>query len=192
MISDTPDPADDDACPDAARAELFMLTGAGPSAAGEVSVSRSIRELLQLVREQMSLDIVFVGEIVKDRRVFRYIDSGVKPARITEGDSNPLDQTLCQRILDGRVPPLIPDVSTLVGSQGLPANFLDVGTYIGVPVRLRDGTVYGFLCGYNLLGRCSDLDSRDVKRMEIAANVAARMLERAHGSDHPPSDHAPI
>ena len=57
----------------------------------------------------------------------------------------PRVDTLCDRMLSGRIANVVPDVAQTPGrarTRRLPG----VGAYVGVPVRLADGTVYGSLC----------------------------------------------
>jgi hypothetical protein len=183
-----PDPRTDPA-PEAWVAQLRIVTAAGRFHAGEVSVQRAIGELLSLVRDLLKLEVVFVSEVVDGRRVFRYIESQDGIARIQPGQSAPLEQTICQRILDGRMPNLVRDVGAVREAQGLPRTFEGMGTHIGVPVRMADGRLYGMLCGFNMRGM-TELDERDVRRLEVAAGAAARLLASADGREHTPSDPA--
>jgi hypothetical protein len=183
-----PDPRTNPA-PEAWVAQLRIITAAGRFHAGEVSVQRAIGELLALVRDLLQLEVVFVSEVVEGRRVFRYIESQDGTARIQPGQSAPLEQTICQRILDGRMPNLVRDVNALREAQGLPRVFEGMGTHIGVPVRMADGRLYGMLCGFNMSG-VTELDERDVRRLEVAAGAAARLLASADGREHTPSDPA--
>lgn len=152
-----------------------------PFKAGEVSVARAVGELLQVVRESLDLEVVFVGEITGGRRYFRHLSASMSPAPIEVGGSHALEDTICQRILDGRVPAYIPSVRDIAQAQKLSAEISVVTTHIGVPVHLPDGRLYGMLCGFNLRER-APLDARDVKRMEMAASAAARLLAQADGS----------
>lgn len=150
--------------------------------ANEVSVARAVGELLQVVRESLQLEVVFVGEITDGRRFFRHVSSALEPVPIQVGDSHALEQSICQRILDGRLPALIPSVREIARAHGLPATYDVLATHIGVPVHLPDGRLYGMLCGFNLR-ESGTFDSRDVKRMEMAAGAAARLLAQADGSN---------
>ncbi|MDM0043679.1 GAF domain-containing protein [Variovorax dokdonensis] len=144
----------------------------------------AISTLLRLVREQLELEAVFVGEIVGDARVFRYISSAREPALIAPGQSHPLELTLCKRIADGRIPPVVGDVSAVRVAHGLPAVYDIMGAHVGVPVRLPDGRLYGVLCGFCLHAR-HDLDEREVLRLQVAARAAARLLAQAEGVSLP-------
>lgn len=163
------------------EAEIYLVTSHGPFPPEEVSVDRAIGELLFAVRELLQLDVVFVGEIVRGRRVFRQLDTVLAHCPIDVGGSHPMHQTVCQRILDGRLPALIPNVHAVASAQGLPEEYEALGAHIGVPVRLPNGRLYGMLCGFNIGGACA-LTARDVKRLEIAAHSAAQLIARAEGA----------
>jgi len=156
--------------------QLSTITAEG----GGDLLERSMGALLRLVREQLQLEAVFVGELLEDRRVFRYVDTVHAPPLIGPGQSHPLEHSLCQRILDGRMPGLVGNVSAVRVAHGLPPIYDAVGAHVGVPVRFSDGRLYGMLCGFCLKPR-DDLDERDIMRLEVAARAAARLLAQADG-----------
>lgn len=143
---------------------------------------RSIGSLLRVVREQLNLEVVFVGEFVDENRVFRQISAKALKAIVEPGDFHPLAESICQRIVDGRMPCLVPDVKSVRVANGLPEYYDAVGAHIGVPVRFSDGSLYGVLCGFSFEPRAA-LDERDVRRMEMAAQATARLLAQADGRD---------
>src|SRR5689334_12906945 len=97
ILDTSPDPADDWAT------RLTAVTAdADLRASGLIEVS--IGSLLRVVREQLKLEVVFIGEFVGGARVFRHIASRTEDAVIKQGEGHPLDETICQRIVDGRMP----------------------------------------------------------------------------------------
>lgn len=158
------------------------ITADAHMAAGSDFIERSIRSLLRVVREQLQLEVVFVGECVDGTRVFRHISSKTDEAIIQTGQFHPLDETICQRILDGRMRSLVPDVTLVRAANGLPGYYDGVGAHIGVPVRFSDGSLYGVLCGFSFERR-PELSERDVRRLEMAAKAAARLLAQAEGRE---------
>jgi EAL domain-containing protein (putative c-di-GMP-specific phosphodiesterase class I) len=94
--------------------------------------------------------------------------------------------TYCGQLVAGEIPNLIHDaaaderVSRLAVTRQAP-----IGSFIGVPVRLSDGTSYGALCG---LGHAADhtLDERDVRFMSMLGELIVpdldeqRTQERLH------------
>ncbi|RYF66545.1 MAG: GAF domain-containing protein [Comamonadaceae bacterium] len=161
---------------------MHVVSADAPFRADEVSVARAVGELLQVVRESLQLEVVFVGEIVEGRRFFRHVSSALAPAPIEEGESHALEQSICQRVLDGRLPAIIPSVREIRHEHGLPESYDVLSTHIGVPVHLPDGRFYGMLCGFNLREDGGGFDARDLKRLEMAAGAAARLLAQADGS----------
>ena len=145
----------------------------------------SIGSLLRVVREQLQLEVVFIGEFVDGARVFRHIASRTEDAVIKPGEGHPLDETICQRIADGRMPCLTADVASVRSDYGLPLYYEALGAHIGVPVRLADGTLYGMLCGFSFEA-CPHLDERDVRRLEMAAHATARLIAQAEGRNVEP------
>lgn len=149
--------------------------------ADEVSVERAVRELLQVVRESLRLEVVFVGRIANGRREFSHVSTSLETSPIEAGSSMALEDTICQRILDGRLPAIVPSVRAIFKEQGLSVEHEALGVHIGVPVHLPNGALYGMLCGFNVHAD-SQLDERDVMRLKVAARNAARLLSRADGS----------
>lgn len=145
-------------------------------------IEESIGALLSVVREQLKLEVMFVAEIVDGNRVFRHIASKSDDAIIKPGEFHPLDETICQRILDGRMPSVLHDVARMRSACGLPLYYDALGGHIGVPVRFSDGTLYGMLCGFSFEAT-PHLDQRDVKRLEMAAHATARLIAQAEGRD---------
>jgi hypothetical protein len=59
-------------------------------------------------------------------------------------------------------------------------------------VRFSDGSLYAVLCGFSF-APCDHLEERDVRRLEMAAAAAARLLAQAQGHDVDRSfDHDPL
>ena len=145
-------------------------------------VERMIGDLLRVVREELQLEVVFLGEFVEGRRIFRHVSAEQLPAGLKLGGSHSLEETICQRIVDGRMPSVLDSVARVRASYGLSSAYDSLGAHIGVPVRFTDGTLYGVLCGFSFEAR-EDLSERDVKRLEMAANAAGRFLAQADGHD---------
>lgn len=161
---------------------LIAVTAESGAAPEACAVERSIASLLRLVREQLDLEVIFVGEFVEGRRVFRHIAARDGNAIIKIGESHPIDETACLRILDGRMPRLVHSVARIRVQQGLPDYYDALGAHIGVPLRCADGRYYGMLCGFSF-GPCEQIKERDVRRLEIAAENVMRLLAQADGLD---------
>src|SRR5687767_3110346 len=109
-----------------------LLTGLPNSAD---SVPDKIREILQVVRMHLGMHVAFVSEFVAGRRFFRYVDGAEGELPIEVGGSDPLEESYCQRVIDGRLPQILPDPSQNPVARALPGTMeLPVGAHLSVPI----------------------------------------------------------
>lgn len=148
------------------------------TATGHDCDENSVPDILHAIRTHLKMDVAFVAEFTRGRRVFRHVDSDLSdnPVRVNHGD--PLDISYCQRIVDGRLPELIPDVQHSPEARSLEVTrALSIGAYMGVPIHLSDGSVYGTFCCFSRSGDTS-LNPRDLSLMRVFAELAGKMIER--------------
>lgn len=154
--------------------ELMVATADG----SDVDIDGSVLEVLRLLREKMHMDVVFVSEFVDGQRVFRGVDSApdTQPV-LAAGDSNPLEESWCQLVVDGRMPPHIPDASrdpaTAELEKALPFR---IGTHISTPIVLKGGEVYGTLCCFSF-SPVKESNLNDLKRLQYTAQLAAGKID---------------
>jgi EAL domain-containing protein (putative c-di-GMP-specific phosphodiesterase class I) len=135
-----------------------------------------IDAILHAVREHLGMEIAFASRYVDDRREFTHINAGI-PLPVGPGDGDPVDQAYCWHILNGRLPELIRDAAAIPFAAALPITAaLPVGAHISVPLRLRDGSVYGSFC---CLSRNADLSltDRDLATVRAFAALAGQQIE---------------
>lgn len=160
-----------------------VLTSAATALAQSCSPSSgiaarpSLERALKAIRRHLGLEVAFISEFVDGRRVFRHVDAQTAEAPIQVGGSDPLEDSYCQRVVDGRLPALITDAClnaealTLAATQALP-----VGAHLSVPIRLADGQLYGTFCCFSRLADHS-LTHRDLDMMRVFAQMAAEEIE---------------
>lgn len=154
--------------------ELLIAT----ADSSDALIDGSVNEVLRLLRERLKLDVVFVSEFVDGRRVFRFVDrSGHSPV-IRPGASNPLEETFCQRVVDGRLPGLITDASALPPTADVPPLPFSIGAHLSTPIVLTDGRTYGTLCCFSMAPNPS-LRDKDLQTLRHCAALVARKLEHA-------------
>ncbi len=144
---------------------------------GEHFFSRHIQNLLQLVRQQLNMEVAFISEFVDGYRVFRHIESISSFNLIQVGDSNPLDESYCQSVVNGQLPELIKN------AQALPQAFkfkatkeVPVGAHISVPLKLSNGHVYGTFCTFSRTSK-KFLTKRDLALVRVFASIASVAIE---------------
>lgn len=110
-----------------------------------------IARLLKRIRQAFRMDVVFVSEFERGFRRFKHVDASEDAVGILkEGEGDPLEQSYCQRVVDGRLPQVIQNAGDLPEARSLPATkALPVGAHLSVPIRLPCGTVYGTLCCFS-------------------------------------------
>lgn len=96
------------------------------------------------------------------------------------GGSDPEEESYCYHIVGGRLPQVIPDTGALQETAGLAVTHeLGIGSYIGVPIVLPGGRLYGTLCCLSHKPRPGlQRDSADILR-GVALAVAAKLAPKA-------------
>lgn len=155
-------------------AELLVAT----ADASDHLIDGSVGEVLKLLRARMKMDVVFVSEFIGGERVFRCVDQAPQHQMIAEGESEPLETSWCQRVVDGRMPELVPDVPAAQARGEVPASPLTIGTFLSTPIVLDSGQVYGTLCCFSF-GINPMTTRQDVKTLRYTAQLTAAKINRA-------------
>ena len=152
-------------------------------------LDESVSQLLHAMRLRMEMDVVFVSEFVDGQRMFRYVDAtpGAAPG-VEAGNSNPAEESVCQRVVEGRVPELVTDLSAMPADQ-LPELPFRIGAHLSTPIVLTDKRVYGTLCCFSKAPR-PELVQGDLDKLRLCATLVARKVElsEARGIKEPPPD----
>ncbi len=131
-----------------------------------------VQKILNSVRAHLDMDVAFISEFVGKQRYFRHVDSK-GPSPLQAGESAPLSDGYCQRVVDGRLPQLIVDAAHVPEAMALPdTGSIPIGSHLSVPIRLRSGRVYGTFCCFSFTADPT-LNERDLHFMRAFADVAA-------------------
>lgn len=141
--------------------------------------AESLQELLHNLRVLLAMDIAFVAEFVDKKKIYRHVDHDCKTATCAKaGDSAPLEITLCQRVVDGRLPSYLCDAQSHPEmAQVKTTDSSNIKAYLSAPVVLRDGRVYGTLCCISRTAR-SALGNRQIDSLRYVAGIVAAELEK--------------
>ncbi|GHA73890.1 sensor domain-containing phosphodiesterase [Cognatilysobacter bugurensis] len=135
-----------------------------------------LNRLVSAAREHLDADIGFLCEFEGSTKVVRATSGQVHGNPVAPGTSYPLEQTYCRRVTRGELPSIVQDgrndprVCDLAITRDL-----DIGTYIGVPVELPDGSLYGTLCCISHEVDRS-IHERDVKFMRVLGALIGNEL----------------
>lgn len=137
--------------------------------------------LLAQVRHSLGMDVVFVSRFIDRERIFQVVSAeGPAASRVAAGRSDPLVDSYCQRVVDGRLSAIIRDTSASAeaASLGITAA-LQIGAYLSAPVLLPNGEVFGTVCCISHRPR-QDLREADARALAAVASAVARCVE-PHG-----------
>ena len=141
------------------------------------SVDELMQDSLSAARRHLGLEVSFISEFKDGRRIFRYVDAELNFCPVNVGDSDRLEDSFCQRVVDGRLPALmtdareIPEALTLSVTTELP-----IGAHISVPIKIDD-EVFGTFCCFSRSSQAS-LDDRDLAVVRLYADFVGRVLGR--------------
>ena len=124
------------------------------------------------------MDVAFVSKLEADQLVFRALEGDAESFGWQQGESFPLDESYCKRVLEGRIPDVVPDAKGEDATKNLRVTSeADMGSYCAVPLVLSDGRLYGTLC---CVSHAPDpwLRERDLGLMERTARWLVEQLER--------------
>ncbi|MFC3099092.1 sensor domain-containing phosphodiesterase [Alteraurantiacibacter palmitatis] len=151
--------------------------------ADELLHDESLERVLAAVRGHLGVEIAFVS---------RYVDGGQRELTHVSTDlqlpmgagfREPIENSYCWHILEGRLPELIQDASDHPFAKTLAiTDFLPVGCHLNLPLRLSDGRVWGSFCA---VGRQPDrsLGERDMHVLRAFASLAAERIESSLNDD---------
>lgn len=151
--------------------ELLVAT----SDSADSELPPEVGESLKLLRDRMGMDVVFVSQVSGGRRTFKVVESRPDFTVIKPGMSDPVEESWCQRVVDGRLPELMEDAGTYVASGQAPKPAFPIGTHLSTPVRLRDGSVYGTLCCFSF-PPARRAGTTDINRLRYMANLLSEKL----------------
>ncbi len=151
------------------------LAGMPTSALGD---RPSLTRLLHSIRRHLGMDVAFISEFRDGRRFFRHVEIGDSHLALQPGDSDPLEDSYCVRVVDGRLSELIPDAGSNPEALKLAATRdARVGAHLSVPIRLSDGRVFGTFCCFSHAPD-QTLTERDLHVMRVFADLAAEQIQQ--------------
>lgn len=151
--------------------ELLVAT----SDSYDPALDRRITDVLLMLRRQLRMDVVFVSEFVDGERVFRFMEGG-SALGLQAGDSGPLEESYCQRVVEGRMPELVTDARPMVARGELPDAGIAVGAHLSTPVVLADGSIYGTVCCFSTSAQ-PDLQAGALACLRQCARLVARKVD---------------
>lgn len=140
-------------------------------------LNQSILEVLRLIREDLAMDMVLITMHIDDDVVIAHAATAPEESDV-EGMRHPRELSICQRVLDGRLPAVIPDMAVLKKTHDVPPTPIVPAAFMAVPVVLASGRRYGVLCCLKSTPM-RELDVCHYRRLEMSAQHIARLVDEA-------------
>lgn len=139
---------------------------------------QQIADLLTTAKDSLRLSVAFLSRLDGVTQHLELVEaSGPAALFFKEGVTQRQETSFCQAILDGRLPAVIPEVKKFPEAMKLPASRIPrIRSYVSVPVRLSDGSLYGTFCAAGLTSD-KDLTKRDESLMRVLAHAASVIIE---------------
>ncbi len=134
--------------------------------------------LLAQVRQALGMDIVFVSRLSESERIFEIVSAEGESKDIVPGGSDPLLETYCHQVAQGRLPAVICDTAANAEVSALAiTQRLNIRAYLSAPVVLANGQVFGTVCCISHQPR-PDLMEADAKALRAVAEAVASSIDR--------------
>lgn len=139
-----------------------------------------IQRVVELAHRHLGMDVTYVSQFAGDRQFFPGVAGDPASFGVDPGPGLPLGITYCDQMVQGRIPGLIPDTRREASVSGLPVTVrAGIGAYVGVPLRMSDGTVFGSFCCASHATR-PDLTARDLQFLAVLAELLTSELDREY------------
>jgi EAL domain-containing protein (putative c-di-GMP-specific phosphodiesterase class I) len=136
-----------------------------------------LERVVALAHRHLGLDVVYVAELTSAGVVYRAAAGDVSSFEIAVDGGAAGHATYCRRLVAGAIPNVLRDAAADERVTDIPVTRdARIGSFIGVPLRLSDATLYGALCG---LSHAPDhtLDERDVRFMSMLGELVVHDLD---------------
>jgi signal transduction histidine kinase len=163
--------------------KLHHLLDAVMSVAGELSLPDTLRRITELAAELSDAQFAALGVVGHDRNLVEFITVGIDPHQRSLIGDLPSGKGILGLLITHPEPLRLADLRLHPASFGFPPNHPPMGTFLGVPIRVRS-EVFGnlYLTEKRGGGEFSDQDEDLVVALAAAAGIAvenARLYEEA-------------
>lgn len=159
-------------CP---RCDTPLVVPAGPT-----TPEALLEKALGLVRRELDVDVALISEVTEHYEVVQRVDAAAGAEAPPPGTAVPLADTICQRLLEGRVGPVIGDVRGEPELAELPyVRAGGIGAYLGVPLTTLNARLYVLCCLSR--ERRPDLGDSEHRFLRGVAETIRSALDRVPG-----------
>jgi diguanylate cyclase (GGDEF)-like protein/PAS domain S-box-containing protein len=136
-----------------------------------------VRTLLGVLRSRLGLDTAWLSWFRDGMQVFEVLDGDAEALGLSSGERSSLSGSYCVRVIDGRLPAVIPDTLANQMTLSLPVTReLGLGAYVGAPVLDAEGTTLGTVCAVSQHAK-PDLTDTDLRIVRHVAELIGVLVE---------------
>ena len=141
-----------------------------------------LNRIMEVARHQLEMDVVAISEFASERQIYRALLGDAESFGMSLGEGPLLEDAFCLRMSQGLLPHEIADTAADSGACQVPLTAsAEIGAYVGVPVQLSDGSLFGSLACFN--HEPHDLGERDVRFLRMLADLVTSELEALRERD---------
>jgi HD-GYP domain-containing protein (c-di-GMP phosphodiesterase class II) len=160
-----------------AGAGRVSIVRSGIERAADLAAQPSVRGVVGALRQLFRVEVAYATRHSGTHQVLEAVEGYGPSFGIADGEAIPLEDSYCQRILDGELPAIVRDVRAHPVARGMAiTSAADVGAFASVPLTLSDGSLYGTLCCESH-ERQPGWQESDVRVMYVMGRLAADQVE---------------
>jgi diguanylate cyclase (GGDEF)-like protein/PAS domain S-box-containing protein len=141
----------------------------------------AVRQIVAVAKQFLGMDAAYLAELDEGTQTFAVLSGDGRSFGVHEGGAMDADGTYCKRMLTGRIGNAVPAVLDEDELASLPITAqAGIGSYIGVPVKLPNGHLYGTLCAVS-----HDITpGLDEARVEVMSSLAHLIADHIEHDEH--------
>lgn len=142
--------------------------------------------MVETARGVLGMEMGFISDTREGRQAYKVVTGDGGSFSACAGESVPLEGTYCHAMLEGRLGNVVRDSSLEPLVAELPITHESaIGSYIGVPIVLPDGQLFGTLCCLSH-HPTPTLGSQQVEMMGLLAGLIGEQIEyeRLRSAEH--------
>lgn len=134
--------------------------------------------LLESIRLHLDMEVGFISQFQDGRRHFLHVSATEGRELISEDGSDALEDSVCLKVVEGKVPNLVHDAQAEPGMQEMAViKQLGIRTHASVPILLGDGEIFGTLCCFSTQSDKS-LDEKHIAFMSVIGDLIGTAVQR--------------
>ncbi len=154
------------------------------AAAGAEAPESVIEQAVHAAREMLGMEMAYVADVRGGLQDYRALAGEIASFGVEAGVAIPLEGTYCEKMLDGSIGNVVHDARNDPATRGLEiTGKARIGAYVGVPVTLSDGRLYGTFCCLSHEVEPA-LRARDVQFMHVLARLIGDQISREENEEH--------